>query len=121
MQTWFLLGYLDHVYFSLLSVDSRPTHRPTVDGRPTVGNEGDLESWFWQEKELTVSCTSCEDERNALCAARKAADGILGLESDFGGKDSIGLVTEDAGLECLLYQRQVSLGSATYNLTDYNV
>ena len=45
----------------------------------------------------------------------------LGLDSDFGGKDSIGLVTEDAGLECLLHQRQVSLGSATYNLTDYNV
>ena len=28
-----------------------------------------------------MSCTSCEDERNALCATRKAADGILGLDS----------------------------------------
>ena len=63
-----------------------------------------------------MSCTSCEDERNALCATRKAANGTIGLDSDFGGKDSIGLVTEDAGLECLLHQRQVSLGSATYNL-----
>ena len=27
-----------------------------------------------------MSCTSCEDERNALCATRKAADGILGLD-----------------------------------------
>ena len=27
-----------------------------------------------------MSCTSCEDERNASCATRKAADGILGLD-----------------------------------------
>ena len=27
-----------------------------------------------------MSCTSCEDERNALCATRKAILGILGLD-----------------------------------------
>ena len=27
-----------------------------------------------------MSCTSCEDERNALCATKKANDGILGLD-----------------------------------------
>ena len=118
------------MYFSPLSVDSRLTHRPTLDrlsvvrrpivyrqsagsrpiGQPTVGwhfpptfdrqslarttvgqlspdcrrlydKMGDLESWCWQEKELTVSCTSCEDERNAFCATRKAIEGILGLDS----------------------------------------
>ena len=57
-----------------------------------------------------------------LCAQQgKQLMEHLGLNSDLGGKDSMGLVTEDAGLECLLHQRQVSPGSATYNLTDYNV
>ena len=76
------------------SADSWPIGQLTVgrhfvtDSRPTVSgeddrlydNEDDLESWCWQEKELTVSCTSCEDERNALCATKKATDGILGLD-----------------------------------------
>ena len=71
---------MDHVYFSLLI----PTFCwQSVNCQLTVGrlyhNEGNLELWYWQEKELTVSCTSCEDERNALWATRKAADGILGL------------------------------------------
>ena len=36
-----------------------------------------------------MSCTSCEDERNALCAKRKAADGILDLDrfSNLSGKN----------------------------------
>ena len=109
---WVLGGTVGRSTVNRLLTDRRSTVNrqsvdicsPTVGGeddrRSTVGrlygNEGDLESWCWQEKELTVSCTSCEDERNALCATRKAADGTLGLDSDFGGKDSIGLVTEDA-------------------------
>ena len=111
--------------------DSRPTvdrqsvlrttvGRQSVDCRPTVvrlhANEGDLESWSWQEKELTVSCTSCEDERNALCAKRKAADGILDLDrfSNLSGKN---WKRRRRFRVFLLNQRQISLRSATYNLT----
>ena len=120
-----------------VSTDTRPiySHRQSTDGRPTVGaeddcrspvgrptvvrlhaNEGDLESWSWQEKELTVSCTSCEDERNALCAKRKAADGILDLDrfSNLSGKN---WKRRRRFRVFLLNQRQISLRSATYNLT----
>ena len=87
-----------------LSTDSRSMGRPTAgpylftDGRPwqsvvrmTVGRQSadcmvmrvTVESWCWQEKELTVSCTSCEDERNALCATSRSRTFQWGIWKGF--------------------------------------
>ena len=63
-----------------------------------------------------MSCTSCEDERNALCTKRKAADGISDLDrfSNLSGKN---WKRRRRFRVFLLNQRQISLRSATDNLT----
>ena len=56
-----------------------------------------------------MSCTSCEDERNALCAKREAADGILDLDrfSNLSGKN---WKRRRQFRVFLLNQRQISMG-----------